>query len=528
MADSTALREATGWTPSVTLARGARRHGRLVRRSAEPRPLPHRPLHPVSHAVLLAGGKGTRLRPYTTSLPKPLVPLGEQSIVEIVLRQLARARVRAATLAIGHLGHLIEAVVGDGSQWGISVDYVTEDEPLGTMGPVVANLDRFPDQFLVMNGDVLTDLDYARGPGAPRRVGRPRSRSRPIVARLPIDFGVLETDEDRVVAFREKPTLDYTGQHGRLRDLALHAWTASRRASRSGSTISSCICWKRARGSTRTRSTGTGSTSDGPRTTTRPTRTTRGCGRSCSDREVSGVLVIGAAGLIGRAVFAEAERNGEGHGGRCHAVRSGAGRPGAAALGDLPSTSWLGCSSASSRRHRELRWPHVGRVGRAVAGERGTGRHDSRGHAHRRARCSPGPSRLGRGVRRGAEPADRRGRARSRRPRHTPSRKLQPPELVSEAAESGLDTVVARVFNPIGPGMPPTSLPGRAARLLRDAVVDGAPRDRARPARCRPRLRRPPRRLHRRAHPRVRATPAAQGLQRRERSSDRRQRSRVA
>ena len=66
-----------------------------------------------------------------------------------------------ATLAIGHLGHLIEAVVGDGSQWGISVDYVTEDEPLGTIGPVVANLDRFPDQFLVMNGDVLTDLDYA-------------------------------------------------------------------------------------------------------------------------------------------------------------------------------------------------------------------------------------------------------------------------------------------------------------------------------------------------------------------------------
>ena len=147
----------------------------------------------MSHAVLLAGGKGTRLRPYTTSLPKPLVPLGEQSIVEIVLRQLAARGFARATLAIGHLGHLIEAVVGDGSQWGISVDYVTEDEPLGTMGPVVANLDRFPDQFLVMNGDVLTDLDYAA-------VLERHVRQAPALTiatyrrRVPIDFGVLETD----------------------------------------------------------------------------------------------------------------------------------------------------------------------------------------------------------------------------------------------------------------------------------------------------------------------------------------------
>jgi NDP-sugar pyrophosphorylase family protein len=167
----------------------------------------------VSHAVLLAGGKGTRLRPYTTSLPKPLVPLGEQSIVEIVLRQLATRGFARATLAIGHLGHLIEAVVGDGSQWGISVDYVTEDEPLGTMGPVVANLDRFPDQFLVMNGDVLTDLDYAAVLEHHVRQG-PALTIATYGRRVPIDFGVLETDEDRVVAFREKPTLDYTVSMG--------------------------------------------------------------------------------------------------------------------------------------------------------------------------------------------------------------------------------------------------------------------------------------------------------------------------
>jgi NDP-mannose synthase len=167
----------------------------------------------VRHAVLLAGGRGTRLRPYTTSLPKPLVPLGEQSIVEIVLRQLASRGFERATLAIGHLGQLIEAVVGDGSQWGISVDYVSEEEPLGTMGPVVANLDAFPDHFLVLNGDVLTDLDYAA-------VLERHVRQAPALTiatyrrRVPVDFGVLETDADRVVAFREKPTLDYTVSMG--------------------------------------------------------------------------------------------------------------------------------------------------------------------------------------------------------------------------------------------------------------------------------------------------------------------------
>ena len=167
----------------------------------------------MRHAILLAGGKGTRLRPYTTSLPKPLVPLGERSIVEIVLRQLAARGFDGATLAIGHLGHLIQAVVGDGSQWGIAVDYVTEDEPLGTMGPVVANLDHFPDHFLVLNGDVLTDLDYAAV--LERHIQRAPAMTIATYRReVPIDFGVLETDGDRVVAFREKPALDYTVSMG--------------------------------------------------------------------------------------------------------------------------------------------------------------------------------------------------------------------------------------------------------------------------------------------------------------------------
>ena len=161
------------------------------------------------HAVILAGGKGTRLRPFTTTLPKPLVPIGEEgSILEIVLRQLGHHGYGSATIAIGHLGELIRAYVGDGSKWGLEVDYTVEDEPLGTMGPVIAARDRLPEHFLVMNGDVLTDLDYARlldaeiATNAPLTVATYRRD-------VHVDFGVLEVEDGRIVQFTEKPTLAY-------------------------------------------------------------------------------------------------------------------------------------------------------------------------------------------------------------------------------------------------------------------------------------------------------------------------------
>ena len=162
------------------------------------------------HAVILAGGKGTRLRPFTITLPKPLVPIGEEgSILEIVIRQLAAQGFGSATLAIGHFGELIEAYVGDGSRWGVRVDYAREDEPLGTMGPVVQVADRLPEHFLVLNGDTLTDLDYAglvrthAASGAPITVATARRETR-------IEFGVLDVEDGRVVGFREKPAIPYT------------------------------------------------------------------------------------------------------------------------------------------------------------------------------------------------------------------------------------------------------------------------------------------------------------------------------
>lgn len=169
------------------------------------------------HAVILAGGRGVRLRPYTTAFPKPLVPIGDEfAIIEIVLRQLQAHGFRSVTIAIGHLGQLIRAYCGDGSQWDLTIDYWPEDTPLGTMGPVVSNLDALPEHFLVMNGDVLTDLDYRAllqghsDSGAPLTVA---AYDRVVK----IDFGVLEIGGptgDRIAEFREKPVEHFSVSMG--------------------------------------------------------------------------------------------------------------------------------------------------------------------------------------------------------------------------------------------------------------------------------------------------------------------------
>jgi NDP-sugar pyrophosphorylase family protein len=165
-------------------------------------------------AVVLAGGKGVRLRPYTTNIPKPLVPIGDEyAILEIVLRQLARYGFKKATIAIGHLGTLIRAYVQDGSQFGLEVDYHEEPVPLGTIGPLLTLLDKLPEHFLLMNGDILTDLNYADllrhhvDVGAPLTVGTYKRD-------VKIDFGVLEEVDGRIVHFVEKPTLYYSVSMG--------------------------------------------------------------------------------------------------------------------------------------------------------------------------------------------------------------------------------------------------------------------------------------------------------------------------
>jgi NDP-sugar pyrophosphorylase family protein len=161
------------------------------------------------HAVILAGGKGARLRPYTTALPKPLVPIGDShSILEIVLHQLAAYGFTSATLAINHLGRLIRAFVGDGSRWGITIDYAEETTPLSTVGPLFGLKEWLPEHFLVMNGDVLTDLNFGHLLTRHCRSGAPLT-----VATAPrttrIDFGVLDVADEKIVGFTEKPSFTH-------------------------------------------------------------------------------------------------------------------------------------------------------------------------------------------------------------------------------------------------------------------------------------------------------------------------------
>jgi len=159
--------------------------------------------------VILAGGRGRRLQPFTTVLPKPLMPVGEQTILEIVVDQLQRAGFTRLTFAIGYLGNLIQAYFANGERFNIDIDYSFETQPLGTAGPL-SLLDPPPDEdFLVMNGDILTDLDYRAFIRAHKASGAAITIAMYQKA-VPISLGVLELDNSsRVTGYIEKPTLRY-------------------------------------------------------------------------------------------------------------------------------------------------------------------------------------------------------------------------------------------------------------------------------------------------------------------------------
>lgn len=154
--------------------------------------------------MILAGGKGTRLAPYTTVFPKPLVPIGEMPILEIVVRQLVAAGVTRITMAVGHLAELIEAFFR-AQDFGVPIEYSREATPLGTAGPL-ALLGPFTEPFLVMNGDILTTLSY-------KALVEHHASRRPLLTiatyerRVTLDFGILTTDpRGRVTDYFEKPT----------------------------------------------------------------------------------------------------------------------------------------------------------------------------------------------------------------------------------------------------------------------------------------------------------------------------------
>ena len=170
-----------------------------------------------SRAVILAGGKGTRLAPLTTVLPKPLMPIGDRSILEVVVRQLEQAGFTDLTFAVGYLSHLIEAVFKDGSEYGVNIEYFREESPLGTAG-VLAHLGDLDAPILMMNGDVLTTVDYRELYNAHCEAGNAltvATHRRSVRS----DYGVLHLDGHiagtrRVLEWEEKPEHDHVVSMG--------------------------------------------------------------------------------------------------------------------------------------------------------------------------------------------------------------------------------------------------------------------------------------------------------------------------
>jgi len=163
--------------------------------------------------VILAGGKGSRLAPFTSEIPKPLVRVGDIPVIDILLQRLKLHGVKKVTIAVNHLSHLITAALGDGSKYGLDIVYSHEEEPLSTVGPLklIRNL---PENFLVANGDIITDLNF-------KELYQFHLKAKALVTvavyqrKVLSDFGVIEVNESGYVSsFREKPVFDFTVSAG--------------------------------------------------------------------------------------------------------------------------------------------------------------------------------------------------------------------------------------------------------------------------------------------------------------------------
>jgi len=158
--------------------------------------------------LILAGGKGRRLRPYTTIIPKPLMPIGEKAILEIIIEQLKSYGMNDLIMATGYLGELIATFFGDGSRFGVNIEYTKEEKPLGTAGPLSLIKNGVDDTFLMMNGDILSTIDYQellrfhKAKGGILTVALNRRE-------VKIDFGITNVRNDKIVEYIEKPVLNH-------------------------------------------------------------------------------------------------------------------------------------------------------------------------------------------------------------------------------------------------------------------------------------------------------------------------------
>ncbi len=164
-------------------------------------------------AVILAGGKGTRLAPYTHILPKPLMPIGDIPIMELLLWQMQRAGIDDIILTVGHLSELMRAFFQNGEKWGLNISYSYEDVPLGTAGPL-SLIEGLDETFLVSNGDVMTTLDL-------RKLLKFHQEQKSVVTiavhkkQVKINLGVVEMGVNNIIdGYIEKPNYDYTVSMG--------------------------------------------------------------------------------------------------------------------------------------------------------------------------------------------------------------------------------------------------------------------------------------------------------------------------
>lgn len=191
------LQETTAWTGSIQLPEVSRASWGSKGQT-------------IMKAVIQAGGKGTRLRPYTLVVPKPMMPVGEQPVIEVLLKWLRRWDIKEVYITTGYLGDLIRALCGDGSQWDMEIKYSQEHKPLGTIGALSEIQDQLRDTFLVLNGDLITDLDindfvafHTKNEGQVT-IGC-------VDQTVDVDFGVIENHDGngRMTGFREKPKLSF-------------------------------------------------------------------------------------------------------------------------------------------------------------------------------------------------------------------------------------------------------------------------------------------------------------------------------
>jgi NDP-sugar pyrophosphorylase family protein len=165
-------------------------------------------------AVILAGGRGTRLHPHTLVLPKPLIPIGDKPVLELLIRRLRKFGFEEIIITVGYLGSLIRALCGDGNTWGVNISYSEENQPLGTVGPLTLIERELRQTFLVCNGDIVTDLDlfkfiqFHKEKGGIATIAATRRE-------VKIELGVFECDDDhRMANFMEKPEKEYLASMG--------------------------------------------------------------------------------------------------------------------------------------------------------------------------------------------------------------------------------------------------------------------------------------------------------------------------